>query len=190
MTSLAEVLTGCTGLRSLWMVPILALPMPQCTFTTHRGSFKSKELQPSGLSKMFWKRGESKNKKVDISNLNKTFNQMSKNLLENRKKNYTCPECKQKFKSNTKTVLCQYCKLFLHCTKQSQCLRAHKCAQRSQFPHTDIAQSERPIALSESSLLQQSLLSTDLIWPDSTWPVLTSYILTWHTLTWPWPVLV
>ena len=79
---------------------------------------------------------ESKNKKVDIANINKTFNLLSKNLLQNGSKNHACPECHKKFQSNTKTLLCQSCNLFVHGSKQSPCLRSHKskCFQQATQP--------------------------------------------------------
>ena len=78
---------------------------------------------------------ESKNKKVDIAVINKTFNLMSKKLLESGTRNSSCPICNQKFKSNSKTTLCQSCKLSFHNTKQYPCMKAHKCTQGIVDPH-------------------------------------------------------
>ena len=88
---------------------------------------------------------ESRNKKIDIAAINKTFNLLSKNLLQKGSKNHACPECLKKFQSNTKTQLCQHCNLFFHGSKQSPCMKSHrsKCSQQSRpGSHSDLLSSQ------------------------------------------------
>ena len=100
---------------------------------------------------------ESKNKKVDIANINKTFNLLSKNLLQNGSKNHACPECHKKFQSNTKTLLCQSCNLFLHGSKQSPCLRSHKNKCFQQAPQPSFSLSSANASLSPPTTTPPSL---------------------------------